>query len=68
MKDLVSAHPALKNLDLRGTNITDTGLKHVQNLKSLQMIGLLGTKVTSAGVKDLQAALPKCKVYGFFGK
>ena len=33
-----------------------------QDLSQLQTLEVLGTKVTDAGVKDLQKALPNCKI------
>ena len=39
-----------------------TRLKELAALKALTTVNLIGTKVTDAGVKELQKALPKCKI------
>ena len=40
-------------LYLRGTGVTDTGLKELAGLKSLHMLHLSRTQVTDAGLKEL---------------
>lgn len=52
----------LEMLVLRDTAVTDAGLRHLRLLKGPTTIYLSGTKVTEQGAKDLQAALPNCKV------
>ena len=47
---------------LRGSKVTDAGLVHLKGLTKLGTLNLTDTKVTAAGVKDLQAALPNCKI------
>jgi hypothetical protein len=42
--------------------VTDARLEHLKGLTSLQSLYLQKPKVTDAGVKDLQSALPKCKI------
>jgi hypothetical protein len=42
--------------------VTDAGLVHLKGLTKLEKLVLSGTMVTDAGAKDLQAALPKCKI------
>ena len=49
-------------LSLRGTEITDAGLKEVAKLQKLKVLGLNGTKVTYAGVAQLKKALPNCGI------
>jgi hypothetical protein len=43
-----------------GVGRTDT--KELKELKQLTTLVLRRTKVTDAGVKELQEALPKCKI------
>lgn len=52
----------LQSLDLMATNVSDAGLEHLRGLTRLQSLNLMATKVTDAGVKDLQMALPNCKI------
>src|SRR5262249_11425215 len=45
------------------SRMTDTGLKELAGLKSLQTLTLdQTTQVTDAGVRELQKALPNCKI------
>ena len=53
---------SLTTLGLGGTGISDAGLVHLKGLTSLRSLFLKGTKVSEAGVKELQAAIPKCKI------
>ena len=39
-----------------------TGQEHLKELKQLTTVQLQGTKVTAKGVRNLQAALPECKI------
>jgi Leucine-rich repeat (LRR) protein len=50
-------------LDLRGTPVTDAGLKELKGLPNLQTLDLRDTRVTAAGVNALQASRPalSCK-------
>jgi hypothetical protein len=52
----------LKDLFLYGTKITDAGLEHLKGLSGLRGLAIWYTKVTDAGVKDLQEALPHCRI------
>ena len=52
----------LEKLDLRATRVTDAGLVHLEGLTKLEELVLYSTKVTAAGVKNLQQALPNCKI------
>ena len=45
------------------TSTADAGLKELKDLKQLTSLHLGGTGVTDAGVKELQAALPHCKIH-----
>jgi hypothetical protein len=50
-------------LDLGKTEITDTGLKELAQLKSLTSLTLCETMVTDIAVEALRKALPKCFVF-----
>src|SRR5215475_10522525 len=41
-------------VDLRGTKITDAGLKELKELKNLQEVVLFRTAITDAGLKELK--------------
>jgi hypothetical protein len=58
---------SLCRLDLQNTEVTDAGLKELASLKSLTRLYLSDFKgrsdrVTKAGVKELQQALPNCRI------
>lgn len=42
--------------------MTDAGLKELAPLTNLTALYLIDTKATDEGVKELQKALPKCKI------
>ena len=50
-------------VDLYSTGVTDAGLEHLKGLTSLQTLILTDTKVTDDGFKELQQALPSCKIF-----
>ena len=52
----------LKYLSLWGTQITDAGLMHLKGLPELEGLDLRDTQVTDKGVKELQDALPNCRI------
>ncbi len=52
----------LKSLGLSGTQVTDDGLMHLRGLTGLKELRLWSTLVTEDGVKELQQALPGCRV------
>ena len=52
----------LENLNLAATKVTDAGLVHLKGLTNLTTLSLADTAVTDAGVKQLQQALPNCKI------
>ncbi len=63
LKDL----PRLRSLVLcdetpRGLTFTDAGLEHLKELTSLEDIELSGGWASEAAVRDLQEALPECKI------
>jgi hypothetical protein len=52
----------LTHLFLNGTQVTDAGLKFLENMKQLKRLEINGTKVTSEGIDKLQRALPNCLI------
>ena len=44
------------------TGVGDAGLKELAPLENLETLDVTGARVTAAAVKDLQKALPKCKI------
>ena len=42
------------DVDLRGTKVTDAGLKELKEFKDLQTLNLAATKVTDAGLEELK--------------
>jgi hypothetical protein len=53
----------LQWLNLQWTYVTDAGLVHLRGLTSLKELYLANSDATEEGVKDLQKALPNCKIY-----
>jgi len=54
--------PALTDLCLIDTHVTDRGVPLLKRLKSLQGLCVTGTRITPAGIADLRRALPHCIV------
>ena len=52
----------LEALSLEGTQVTDAGLEYLKGLTKLRSLNLEGTRVTAEGARDLQEALPKCRI------
>jgi hypothetical protein len=52
----------LQSLNLADTKVTDAGLEHLKALPNLRYVRLFFDKVTAKGVKELQQALPNCKI------
>jgi hypothetical protein len=50
----LSSFPALKSLNLRGTGITNAGMKHIRGLKTLKHLDIGHTWVTDAGIGELK--------------
>jgi hypothetical protein len=48
---------------LSRTEVTDTGLDSLKDLKSLKSIYLIGTKVTPQAVEKLKQTIPGVAVY-----
>lgn len=53
---------SIETLNLRGTQITDVGLSHFKVLRKLRFVDLSDTAVTEDGIKELEKALPGCRV------
>ena len=54
--------PKLERLGLWEISITETGLGHLKNMTSLRGLSLTKPHVTEAAHKELQMALPHCRV------
>ena len=52
----------LRRLDLQGCKITDAGVESLKALTSLTALGVKDTQLGDAALKQLQAALPRCKI------
>ncbi|MBL8826579.1 MAG: hypothetical protein JNM18_06300 [Planctomycetaceae bacterium] len=52
--------PAIEELWLQKTAISDVGLQHLAGCQNLRLVSVAGTKVTPAGVAALQKSLPNC--------
>jgi internalin A len=65
VKLLADNVPELEYLELgagSGTDITDAAVAHFARLKELKHLGVNGSKITATGLKELQSALPGCKI------
>jgi hypothetical protein len=52
----------LRELRLNGTQVTDAGLEHLKGFTELRRLWLYSTRVTDESVRNLQQALPNCKI------
>ena len=52
----------LREITLQGTRVTDIGLLHLAASLKLEVIWIAKTRITADGVKQLNQALPKCRV------
>ena len=52
----------LEELVLIGTNVTDSGLAHLNGLTNLRSLLLGRTAVTDYGINELQESLPDCYI------
>ena len=52
----------LRQLRLKGTQLTDEALEHLKALTWLEKLDLTDTGATEAGVAGLQTALPRCRI------
>lgn len=59
----LSRQSQLRVLWIEGTQISDSGLAQLKNLKQLKVLRIFGAQVTPDGIRDLQSALPNCKIY-----
>jgi len=57
------APDAVFGLDLSKTDVADSGLKELANLKKLTSLTLCETQVTDAAVEALRKVLPKCFIF-----
>ena len=48
----------VKLVDIRGTSLTDAGLRHLESVEALDTVRLLGTMVTREGMARFQKARP----------
>ncbi|MBA4030752.1 MAG: hypothetical protein C0478_07650 [Planctomyces sp.] len=54
--------PGLRGLDLRHTQVTDDGVRHLERMVSLYFVRLGGTVVSSEQITALEIAFPACKI------
>ncbi|HVW35760.1 MAG TPA: hypothetical protein VHB99_00595 [Pirellulales bacterium] len=54
--------PAITELGLPDTRITNGGVRHLKRLTKLRFLSLTGTGITPEGVRDLRQALPNCRI------
>ena len=54
--------PALTEVNLRSTKITDQSIEALSKMKRFRKIWLGGTKVTKSRVAQLRKALPNCLI------
>jgi hypothetical protein len=52
----------VQKVRLRGTDITDAGLEHLQRLPDLRRVDLASTRVSDAGVEAFRSALPDARI------
>lgn len=59
---LIAREDSIVKLGLRGTNVSDNGLKYLYGLNNLREVDLTGTMVTSEGISSLKKELPDCTI------
>ena len=59
---LLQKMPHIRILDLRETEITDACLPILVNLRNLELLLVKKTKVSEEGIRQLNDALPHCKI------
>jgi len=52
----------LRSLDLRDTQITDEGVRHIAALSRLGKLDIRGTRISDNGLQELRGALPNCEI------
>ena len=61
-KKFVDAFPKLQNLDIRKTDVSDSGAIEFAKSKSLLSLKLFSTNVTPAGAEQLEKLMPNCNI------
>lgn len=59
---MLSRFRKLRSLDLRDTQVTDGGVRHIAALKRLEQLDIRGTQITDDGWHELRRALPGCEI------
>jgi Leucine-rich repeat (LRR) protein len=57
----------LQKLYLDDSEITNTGLAHLEKLTGLQSLSIDNSNVTDTGLAELRKALPNCHIYHLSG-
>jgi hypothetical protein len=52
----------LRSLHLADTDVTDSSVQFLSNLRLLTQLDVQGTQITTTGVKRLRAGLPRCEI------
>lgn len=60
--ELLWTFKRLKQLNLRGSEVTDQGLRGLTQLEQLEKLDVSGTRVTEAGIQAFAAERPHCQV------
>jgi len=51
-----------RNGQAADTNITNEGMRHLQQLEGLERLNLMGTAVSDEAVERLKGRLPHCEI------
>lgn len=62
LEHLVGRLPALEELDVHSNDIGDAAVPHLRRLTGLRELDVRYTGISRDGVKELQAALPYCRI------
>jgi hypothetical protein len=61
---IIATFPALRELRLKGTKVSNEGLRHLHGCKTLERLDLRQVAgITTAGVAELRKFLPQCLAY-----